>query len=75
MEPLSSPPNRRIVGEQRQAWTAALTDRYRSGESIRTIMRSTGRSYGFVRALLAEGGVTFRPRGGAQRRRVRREQP
>jgi len=41
-----------------------LRDAYESGASIRTLVASTGRSYGSVHALLRESGTTMRSRGG-----------
>lgn len=41
--------------------------RYRGGESIRTISQSMGLSYGTVHALLKEGRVKFRQRGGPRK--------
>src|SRR3954447_25426105 len=50
---------------------AALADRYLYGATIRELAEQTGRSYGMVRSLLIEAGVTFRPRGGSARRSMR----
>jgi predicted transcriptional regulator len=46
-----------------------LVKRYTSGESIRALAASTGRSYGFVHRVLTESGVQLRQRGGARRRK------
>jgi hypothetical protein len=62
---------RRIVGAERGTWIVECSQRYDAGESIATIATSLGRSYGWVRRILAEGGVTMRPRGGPNRRRAR----
>jgi len=54
----------RVVGVHRSRLGAALGSRYDSGESIRALAASTGRSYGFVHRLLRESGVQLRRRGG-----------
>lgn len=41
-----------------------LRDAYESGASIRSLVATTGRSYGSVHALLRESGTTMRSRGG-----------
>ncbi|MEU7855219.1 helix-turn-helix domain-containing protein [Nonomuraea sp. NPDC049141] len=67
-------PRVRIVGAERHQLSQALAGRYRSGESIRVLALSIGRSYGFVHALLEEAGVELRHRGGDYRtRRVKTE--
>jgi hypothetical protein len=58
---------RRIVGAERAALAKDLVKRYASGESIRTLASSSGRSYGFVHRLLTESGLQLRQRGGARR--------
>lgn len=65
------PANRRIVGPERVTWTKDYLRRYRGGDSIRTIARDTGRSYGFVHRILTEGGAALRGRGGPRPRRTR----
>ena len=60
-----SAPQRRIVGTERATMTNDCARRYRAGQSIRSIATDLGRSYGFVHRILTEGGVRFRPRGGA----------
>lgn len=60
---------RRIVGSERTFIVRDLVRRYKSGESIRSIATSTGRSYGFVHRALTESGVQLRQRGGARRRK------
>lgn len=62
----------RVTGDERQKLAAELTRRYASGESIRSLAASTGRSYGFVHRMLSESGVTLRRRGGATRSRSER---
>ena len=67
----TGPANRRIVGAERSTWTKDYLRRYSGGDSIRTIARETGRSYGFVHRILTEGGATIRGRGGPRPRRTR----
>jgi Helix-turn-helix domain len=49
-----------------------LRDRYEHGASIRTLVATTGRSYGSIHSMLRESGTTMRSRGGPNhtRRRV-----
>jgi len=47
---------------------ATLKEQYERGASIRALVAATGRSFGFVHALLVESGVTLRQRGGSKRR-------
>jgi predicted transcriptional regulator len=65
----STEKGRRIVGAERQSLAKDLVKRYTSGESIRALAASTGRSYGFVHRVLTESGVQLRQRGGARRRK------
>ncbi len=48
-----------------------LRGAYESGASIRSLVASTGRSYGSVHALLRESGTTMRSRGGPNHTRRR----
>jgi hypothetical protein len=57
----------RVTGADRAKLAADLKKRYDSGESIRALAATTGRSYGFVHRILTENGVTLRGRGGATR--------
>jgi hypothetical protein len=57
----------RVTGVDRSKLATLLGERYDSGESIRSLAASTGRSYGFVHRILTETGVTLRGRGGATR--------
>ena len=57
----------RVTGMDRSKLATTLGKRYDSGESIRSLAASTGRSYGFVHRILTETGVTLRGRGGATR--------
>jgi hypothetical protein len=62
----------RVIGVDRSRLGTLLGKRYDSGESIRSLAASTGRSYGFVHRLLTESGVELRQRGGATRSRAAR---
>ena len=57
----------RVTGADRAKLAADLKKRYDSGESIRALAATTGRSYGFVHRILTENGVSLRGRGGATR--------
>jgi Helix-turn-helix domain len=57
----------RVTGVDRSRLATLLGKRYSSGESIRDLAASTGRSYGFVHRILTETGVRLRGRGGATR--------
>ena len=59
---------KRISGDLRCEVSANFVERYRGGESIRSIATESGRSYGFVQGLLKDSGVEFRSRGGARNR-------
>ncbi len=65
----STEKGRRIIGAERQTLAKDLVKRYTTGESIRALASSTGRSYGFVHRVLTESGVQLRQRGGARRRK------
>jgi len=45
-----------------------LRNAYEGGASIRTLVASTGRSYGSIHSLLRESGTTMRSRGGPNHR-------
>ena len=57
----------RVTGSDRTKLAADLKKRYDSGESIRVLAATTGRSYGFVHRILTENGVSLRGRGSATR--------
>ena len=61
----------RVTGADRTKLAADLKKRYGSGESIRSLAASTGRSYGFIHRILSESGVALRGRGGATRGKAR----
>ena len=66
----SIPKGSRVTGDARDVLAGQITLRYQSGESIRSIAATTGRSYGFVHGVLTESDVELRGRGGATRRRA-----
>jgi hypothetical protein len=45
-----------------------LRSAYEGGASIRTLVASTGRSYGSVHSMLRESGTPMRSRGGPNHR-------
>jgi hypothetical protein len=45
-----------------------LRNAYEGGASIRTLVASTGRSYGSIHSMLRESGATMRSRGGPNHR-------
>jgi hypothetical protein len=45
-----------------------LRNAYEGGASIRTLVASTGRSYGSIHSMLREAGATMRSRGGPNHR-------
>ena len=45
-----------------------LRSAYEGGASIRTLVGSTGRSYGSIHSMLRESGTTMRSRGGPNHR-------
>ena len=53
----------RIEGDARTQLGADFATQYEQGASIRSLAKSSGRSYGFVHQLLTEANVTLRPRG------------
>ena len=59
----------RVTGGERDKLASELRERYESGQSIRLLAESSGRSYGFVHRILTESGATLRGRGGATRKK------
>jgi hypothetical protein len=57
----------RVTGMERDRLATDLRRKYDSGDSIRSLAASTGRSYGFVHRILSESGASLRGRGGATR--------
>ena len=51
-----------------------LRHAYEGGASIRSLVATTGRSYGSVHSLLLESGTTMRGRGGPNRTAKSRRQ-
>ena len=45
-----------------------LRSAYEAGASIRSLVSSTGRSYGSIHSMLRESGTTMRSRGGPNHR-------
>ncbi len=62
----------RITGAERDKLAGDLKRKYDSGQSIRALASSTGRSYGFIHRILSESGASLRGRGGATRGKKRR---
>ena len=58
----------RKLNEAREQLLGELRYAYENGASIRTLVASTGRSYGSVHSLLRESGTTMRSRGGPNHR-------
>ncbi|MDT4964624.1 MAG: hypothetical protein QOF87_4271 [Pseudonocardiales bacterium] len=65
----------RITGVARDKVAREMINHYGKGRSIRDLARTYGRSYGFVRDLLTESGVTLRARGGPRLPARRSGQP
>lgn len=63
------PKGARVTGKSRNRLQSQLKKEYEAGASIRTLARTTGRSYGFVHNVLVESNVVLRGRGGANRRK------
>jgi hypothetical protein len=62
-------PRQRHKGSERKQLARTIADRYTQGASIRAIVAETGLSFGKVRGLLLEHGITLRTRGGNHGRR------
>lgn len=56
------------VKTPREQLLRELRSAYEGGASIRTLVASTGRSYGAIHAMLRESGTTMRSRGGPNHR-------
>jgi len=54
----------------RNELAAHLRARYETGASIRGLAAAYSGSYGLIHKLLVESGATFRPRGGAWRKKT-----
>ena len=60
----------RVTGGDRDKLAADLKRKYESGQRIRLLAETSGRSYGFVHRILSESGASLRGRGGATRRKA-----
>jgi hypothetical protein len=60
----------RVTGGDRDRLAADLKRKYESGQSIRLLAQTSGRSYGFVHRILSESGASLRGRGGATRKKA-----
>lgn len=58
----------RAQNTDRAALARYLVERYAAGVSLMRLSEDTGRSFGHVRRLLLDAGVTLRPRGGRRPR-------
>ena len=56
------------LNESRDQLLNELRSAYEDGASIRTLVASTGRSYGSVHSMLRESGAAMRSRGGPNHR-------
>ena len=57
----------RITGDTRDQAKKKAANLYAQGLPVRDIAHQMGRSFGLVRTLLLEAGVTLRPRGGRRK--------
>ncbi|CAM2768246.1 helix-turn-helix domain-containing protein [Skermania piniformis] len=60
----------RVTGTTRDKLQSTLRSQYEAGASIRSLAKSTGRSYGFIHNVLVESDVQMRGRGGPNRRKA-----
>lgn len=58
----------REMNKNRGELLAELRKAYEGGASIRSLVATTGRSYGSIHSLLRESGTTMRSRGGPNHR-------
>lgn len=58
----------RKTDKSREQLMQELRAAYEAGASIRSLVASTGRSYGSIHAMLRESGTTMRSRGGPNHR-------
>ncbi|HEX3547884.1 MAG TPA: helix-turn-helix domain-containing protein [Mycobacterium sp.] len=58
----------RKLNKSRDQMLHELRSAYERGASIRTLVASTGRSYGSIHSMLRESGTTMRSRGGPNHR-------
>jgi lambda repressor-like predicted transcriptional regulator len=55
--------------KDREQLVSELRNEYERGASIRSLVASTGHSYGSIHTMLRESGTTMRSRGGPNHRR------
>jgi hypothetical protein len=58
----------RMSKKTREQLLLELRSAYERGASIRTLVASTGRSYGSIHSMLRESGAAMRGRGGPNHR-------
>ena len=56
------------LNKSRDQLLTELRRAYEGGASLRSLVASTGRSYGSVHSMLRESGTTMRSRGGPNHR-------
>ncbi len=56
------------LNKSRDQLLTELRSAYERGASIRSLVASTGRSYGSIHSMLRESGTTMRSRGGPNHR-------
>jgi Helix-turn-helix domain len=56
------------LNKSRDQLLTELRSAYEHGASIRSLVASTGRSYGSIHSMLRESGTTMRSRGGPNHR-------
>jgi len=56
------------LNKSREELVQELRNAYEGGVSIRTLVATTGRSYGSIHSMLRESGTTMRSRGGPNHR-------
>lgn len=59
----------RDLDKPRDELLEELRSEYEKGASIRSLVASTGKSYGSIHSMLRESGTTMRSRGGPNHRR------
>jgi hypothetical protein len=58
----------RELDKSRDELLNELRHEYEKGASIRTLVATTGKSYGSIHSMLRESGTTMRSRGGPNHR-------
>ena len=56
------------LNKSRDQLLTELRSAYERGASVRSLVASTGRSYGSIHSMLRESGTTMRSRGGPNHR-------